>query len=69
MEPKLKFDLPFLDFEILNTTTLDFENDIRNEVVDNPTKEEEFFGLLDDALLNSDEEDQYHHFDFEINNS
>ena len=28
VEPNLKFDLPFLDFENLNTTTLDFEMDI-----------------------------------------
>ena len=62
VEPNLKFDLPFLDFENLNTTTLDFELEIHTEVVDNPTKEDEFnehefFGLFDDELLNSDGED------------
>lgn len=68
----LNFDLPFS--ENLNTTTLNFKLDLRDEVFDNPIKEDEFnehefFGLLDDELLNSNEEDENHHFDFEINNS
>jgi len=41
-EPNLKFDLPFLDFENLNTTTLDFEIGKHHEVVDNSIKEDEF---------------------------
>ena len=74
MEPDLKFDLPFLDVQNLNTTTLNFELETCNKVVDNPIKEDEFnehefFGLLDDELLNSEGEDENHHFDFEINNS
>jgi len=42
VEPNLKFDLPFPDFENLNTTTLDFEIEKHHEVVENSIKEDEF---------------------------
>ena len=42
VEPKIKFDLSFLDFENLNTVTLDYELETCNKVVDNPIKEDEF---------------------------
>ena len=53
---------------------MDFENDIRNEVVHNPTKEDEFnehdfFGLFENESLNSDGEDLNHQFDVEFDNS
>jgi len=41
VEPNLKFDLSFPDFENLNTTTLDFEIEKHHEVVENSIKEDE----------------------------
>ena len=69
MKLDLKFDLPFS--ENLNITTLDFELDTCNEVVDNPTKEYAFcehkvIGFFENELLNSHGEDFNHHFDFEV---
>jgi len=76
VEPILKFDLPFPDFENLNTTTLEFESEKHHEVVENSIKEDEFnehefFELFDDKFesegetyLNGEECERKHDLEF-----
>ena len=72
----LKFDLPSSDKENLKVTTLNFENDQYNEVVNNSPKEDKFneqksFDLFDDKIeceaeLNSTCDDCERKLDLEI---
>jgi len=76
VESNLKFDLPFPDFENLNSTTLDFEIEKHLEVVENSIKEDElneheFFGLCDEksesegeTYLNGEECERKHDLEF-----
>jgi len=55
VEPNLKFDLPFPNFENLNITTLDFEIEKHHEVMENFIEEDElnghkFFEFFDDKF-------------------